>query len=185
MFARLKLTNSRRIMTIQATENETVETQLLREIDNLVSQISELKTYLSSLKSQPVFEAIQGLMSPQEIIKAAQQAARQQRSAAEREAEAQVITQSILGLQSQLFQKRQELGELKNKELFGQLMVLAQQYNAAIDLAVSLLEQMRDVDQQLGGGRLEVVADSVRSMPYSKIYGSVLKIRLRSQILRE
>ena len=173
-------------MAIEATETEAAELQLCQDIDSLNSQISELQTHLSSLKNQPTYELSPQNLTPAEVIQLAKKVAAAEQKAILQQAEAKAISHAIVSLESQVVEKRRQLGELKSKEAFDKLMGLAAEYNEAIDSSVRLLEAMKAVNSELniqGHRPFEITADLIE-IPYCQIHPNSVKVRRRYDVLR-
>ena len=168
------------------TTTQLTEPQLLEEVQSLEAEINTLQTHLNSLRNQPTPAPLPETLTALEAIAHAQDSAKRQQEVAIQIAEAKVVDCSLDVLRSQLKSKRESLEALKQSKGFERLKEKATAFNHAVDEAISILAEMRQIDSEIRSSAYQplTVAD-VESYPYCSILNTVVRIRDRGDVLRD
>lgn len=170
----------------------TAENELSETIDVLTSKINDLENHLWSIKNQPKPSAApsEDPMNVDEVIKNArifaEQAAEQ---AARREVEVTAVEQAMTVLKARLREAEQTQTKLKCDAALGQLKTKAEKFNALIDEAVRVLDEMKLVKQEIRTHTSEfnplVISANLNDLAYCSINPTIIRVRCRLDVLTD
>lgn len=172
------------------TTVESTEIELSEEINLLETKISQLEKHLRTLQSQPVLSVAppEDAKTVDEIINSARESAHEAvQQAARKEVEVAAVEQALTTLKARLRIAEEAKAKLKRDAGFEDLKLRAKKFNALVDEAVEVLEEMKKISRETSTREYNpfVITGDPNELLYCSISDPIIRVRRRPDVIRD